>query len=151
MSYRTVVVGYDGSTEADLAVEAAADQVAPDGTVHVVTAFRPESNTRLIEHLQQLPEEFRYVYDQDAAEKDRQHTALARLRERGVSCTGHVVPDDPASAIMDVARREGAELVVVGSRGLGRVQRYVRGSVSTRVSTHAPTSVLIVHDPTPIR
>lgn len=145
MSYHTVVVGYDGSSDADLAVEAAADQIGPDGSVHVVTAFRPETNARLIEHFRQLPEEFRYVHDPHAAERERQHAALARLQERGVNCTGHVVPDDPATAIIDVARREAAELIVVGSRGIGAAQRYLRGSVSARVAAHAPTSVLIVH------
>ncbi|MFK5635896.1 MULTISPECIES: universal stress protein [unclassified Ornithinimicrobium] len=147
MVYHTVVVGYDGSSDADLAVEAAADQVGPNGTVHVVTAFHPESNARLLEHLQQLPEEFRYAYDPYHAENERQHAALARLQGRGVDCAGHVVPDDPATAIIDVARREAADLVVVGGRGLGAVQRFLRGSVSARVAVHAPMSVLIVHDP----
>ena len=147
MSKHTVVVGYDGSSDADRAVEAAADQVGPDGTVHLVTAFRPESNARLDQHLRELPEEFRYVYNQDAAERERQFPALARLRGRGVDCEGHVVPEDPATAIIDVAQREGADLVVVGSRGLGGVQRFIRGSVSVRVASHAPMSVLIVHEP----
>ncbi len=147
MSYHTVVVGYDGSGDADRAVDAAADQVAPDGTVHVVTAFHPESDTQLIEHLRQLPEEFRYIYDENAAETERLHAALATLHERGVHCEGHVVPDDPAVAILDVAQRERAELVVVGSRGLGGMKRFLRGSVSARVAAHAPMSVLIVHEP----
>jgi nucleotide-binding universal stress UspA family protein len=146
MPYHTVVVGYDGSGDADRAVEAAADQVAPDGTVHVVTAFHRESDNRLVEHLRQLPEEFRYVYDEDAVEKQRQQAALVMLQERGVDCEGHVVPDDPAVAILDVAQREGADLVVVGSRGLGGMKRFLRGSVSARVAAHAPMSVLIVQD-----
>ena len=146
MRYDTVVVGYDGSSDADRAVEAAADQVGPDGTVHVVTAFHPESTARLRQQLQQLPEEFRYTYDPAAAEKERQHPALVRLRERDVPCEGHIVSDDPATAIIDVAQREGADLVVVGSRGLGGVQRFLRGSVSARVAAHAPMSVLIVHE-----
>jgi nucleotide-binding universal stress UspA family protein len=146
MPYHTVVVGYDGSGDADRAVEAAADQVGPDGTVHVVTAFHPEPDNRLVEHLRQLPEEFRYVYDEDAVEKQRQQAALAMLQERGVDCEGHVVPDDPAVAILDVAQREGADLVVVGSRGLGGMKRFLRGSVSARVAAHAPMSVLIVQD-----
>jgi nucleotide-binding universal stress UspA family protein len=146
MPYHTVVVGYDGSGDADRAVEVAADQAGPDGTVHVVTAFHPEPDNRLVEHLRQLPEEFRYVYDEDAVEKQRQQAALAMLQERGVDCEGHVVPDDPAVAILDVAQREGADLVVVGSRGLGGMKRFLRGSVSARVAAHAPMSVLIVQD-----
>lgn len=145
MRYRTVVVGYDGSGDADRAVEAAAGQVGQEGTVHVVTAFRPDG--RLAEHLRQLPEEFRFAYDEFAAEKERQHAALATLQERGVGCEGHVVPDDPATAIIEVAQREGADLVVVGSRGLGGMKRFLRGSVSARVAAHTPMSVLIVHDP----
>ena len=147
MRYDTIVVGYDGSGDADRAVEVAADQVGPDGTVHVVTAFHPESTARLMQQLQQLPEEFRYTYDPDAAEKERQHPALSQLQDRGVHFEAHIVPDDPATAIIDVAEREGAELVVVGSRGLGDVQRFLRGSVSARVAAHAPMSVLIVHEP----
>jgi nucleotide-binding universal stress UspA family protein len=151
MSYDTVVVGYDGSSDADRAVEVAADQVSPDGTVHVVTAFHPESTARLIEQLRELPEEFRYTYDPDAAEKERQHPALERLRERGARGTGHIVADDPATAIIDVAEREGADLVVIGSRGLGGVKRFLRGSVSLRVAAHAPVSVLIVHETGTVR
>lgn len=151
MGYHTVVVGYDGSADADRAVEAAADQVGPNGKVHVVTAFHPETTARIIEHLKQLPEEFRYVYDQDAAETGRQQPALLRLQGRGVDCAGHVVPDDPATAIIDVAEREGADLVVVGSRGLGEVQRFLRGSVSARIALHAPMSVLVVHGPSDTR
>jgi nucleotide-binding universal stress UspA family protein len=147
MSYQTVVVGYDGSGDADQAVAAAADQVAPGGTVHVVTAYHPESNTRLIRTIEQLPEEFRYVYDPETSERERQQPALEQLASLGVSFEGHIVSDDAASAIIDVAGREQADLVVVGSRGLGGMQRFLRGSVSTRVATHAPTSVLIVHAP----
>ena len=147
MGYQTVVVGYDGSTDADLAVEAAADQADPDGKVHVVTASHPVSTARLVQELQDLPEEYRYVYDHDAAERARQHAALLRLRGRGVDGVGHVLPDDPATAILDVARREAADLVVVGSRGLGGMRRFLRGSVSSRIAAHAPMSVLIVHDP----
>lgn len=147
MSFENVVVGYDGSGHADRAVDAAADQVGSEGMVHVVTAFRQEADPRLVDHLRRLPEEFRYVYDPIADEEERQHAALQRLRDRGVQCAGHIVPDDPAAAILDVARREGADLVVVGSRGLGGMQRFLRGSVSARVATHAPMSVLVVHEP----
>lgn len=151
MSYRTIVVGYDGSSDADRAIAVAAEEVAPDGTVHVVTAFHPETSAQVARHLQELPEEFRYVYDTAAAESRTQEAALARLTEQGVQCAGHLVPDDPATAVIEVAEREGADLVVVGSRGIGRVKRFLRGSVSARVANHAPMSVLIVHDPATAR
>lgn len=148
MGYDKIVVGYDGSGDADRAIAAAADEVTPDGIIHVVTGFHPETNTQLGRHLQEIPEEFRYVYDPASTETEAQERALEALRQRGIECTGHVVPDDPATAIIEVAEREGAELVVVGSRGLAGVKRFLRGSVSARVATHAPMSVLIVHGPT---
>jgi nucleotide-binding universal stress UspA family protein len=50
----------------------------------------------------------------------------------------------PEYAILETAGREGADLVVVGSRGLSRVTRVLLGSVSEHVATHAHCSVLVV-------
>jgi nucleotide-binding universal stress UspA family protein len=147
MGHQTVVVGYDGSSNADRAVDAAADQVAQGGKVHVVTAYHPEPADAIMRSLGQLPEEYRYVWDPAGAERQRQDAALVHLRGRGVDCQGHVVADDAATAILDVALGEAADLVIVGCRGLGRVQRFLHGSVSSRVAAHAPTSVLVVHEP----
>jgi nucleotide-binding universal stress UspA family protein len=147
MRHRTVVVGYDGSANAARAVDAAAELTSADGVVHVVSAFHPQSKLQLAEQRAQIPEEFRYVFDPVAAERERQHPALATLEDRGVRYEAHVVEDDPATAIIDVAQREGADLVVVGSRGVGAVKRFMRGSVSARVAAHAPMSVFIVHEP----
>jgi nucleotide-binding universal stress UspA family protein len=46
--------------------------------------------------------------------------------------------------ICSVAEREGADLIVLGSRGLHAVGRALVGSVSDRVVQHAPCSVLVV-------
>jgi nucleotide-binding universal stress UspA family protein len=50
----------------------------------------------------------------------------------------------PADVICQVAEAEGADLVVMGSRGLGPVARFLIGSVSDKVVRHAPCSVLVV-------
>jgi nucleotide-binding universal stress UspA family protein len=145
MRHQTVVVGYDGSADAMQAVDAAVDLTSDTGVVHVVTAFHPVSRLELARHITSVPEEFRYVDDPIASEKELQQPAIDHLRERQVRCEGHVIEDDPASAIIDVAAREGADLIVVGSRGVGAVTRFVRGSVSARIAAHAPVSVYIVH------
>jgi nucleotide-binding universal stress UspA family protein len=46
--------------------------------------------------------------------------------------------------IADVAREERAQLIVVGDRGLTGIRRFLLGSVSERLSHHAPCNVLIV-------
>jgi nucleotide-binding universal stress UspA family protein len=52
----------------------------------------------------------------------------------------------PASLILDKARDSGADLIVIGARGRGRVGEFVLGSVSHRVAMHANCSTLIVKE-----
>jgi nucleotide-binding universal stress UspA family protein len=51
---------------------------------------------------------------------------------------------DPASGIVEAARNGNFDLVVVGHRGLSSIEAFLMGSVSNRVVTHAPCSVLVV-------
>ena len=59
---------------------------------------------------------------------------------------GHLVEDDAASALLALADDTDADLIVVGSRGLGRAARFLRGSVSSRIANHADRSVMIVKE-----
>lgn len=55
--------------------------------------------------------------------------------------------DTPAEAILAAAEKEKADLIVLGSRGLGPVKELLLGSVSHRVATHALCPTLIVNRP----
>ena len=68
------------------------------------------------------------------------HDALSK----GVEVETHVREGQPAEVIIHVANQEQADLIVVGSRGLTGIKRYLLGSVSSKVSEHAPCSVMIV-------
>jgi len=67
------------------------------------------------------------------------------LREAGVSYTFRQEIGHPADRIVRVAEHEKCDLIVIGSRGLSGVKEFLLGSVSSRVSHHAPCAVLIVH------
>ncbi|MGH2828948.1 MAG: universal stress protein [Actinomycetota bacterium] len=54
------------------------------------------------------------------------------------------VSGDPADMICDVAESEGADLIVVGNKGMTGAKRFLLGSVPNQVSHHAPCNVLIV-------
>jgi nucleotide-binding universal stress UspA family protein len=54
------------------------------------------------------------------------------------------VRGDPREAIVEAARKTGADLVVVGSHGRTGIGKLVLGSVASHVVTHAPCSVLVV-------
>lgn len=49
-----------------------------------------------------------------------------------------------AEALIEVAEDTGADLIVVGSRGLNAAERFLLGSVSQKVAQHAPCTVMVV-------
>lgn len=68
---------------------------------------------------------------------------VARGREHGVHVTFLIWEGDPGESIVDAARSEQVDLVVVGSHGRGRAGRFIIGSVSDHVVRHAPCPVLV--------
>lgn len=146
MKIQRVVVGYDGSEHARSAIEAATNLVADGGTVHVVVAYHAPSPTETAEMLESLPDEFKASYDPLANYQGRLDEAEHLIGATGVDHVGHLVSGRPAAAILDIADEVDADLIVVGSRGLGRASRFVRGSVSSRVASHAKRSFLVIHD-----
>ncbi|MDJ0771709.1 MAG: universal stress protein [Ilumatobacter sp.] len=145
MKAHTIVVGYDGSADARKALDVAVDHVADDGVVHVVTAYHELSRSQLMEVMAAMPDEYRQGFDPSATVRGYLRDAELLLDDEGVAHVGHFVDEHPAAAILDLADEVAADLIVMGSRGLGRVQRFLRGSVSARVANHATTSLMIVH------
>lgn len=71
--------------------------------------------------------------------------AAERAKELGVkSVSTRSVVDDPAEGILHVAKDVGAEMIVIGHRGLGRLKRAVLGSVAQKVLNHADCTVVSV-------
>ena len=50
----------------------------------------------------------------------------------------------PADAIVEYAEKNGIDLIVIGNNGAGAVERFLIGSVSSKVVSHAPCSVMVV-------
>src|SRR5262245_5461709 len=70
--------------------------------------------------------------------------AAAQARKESIEVQTHPVEADPADAILNVAEQTGADLIVVGNKGMTGARRYLLGSVPNNVSHHAPCSVIIV-------
>lgn len=146
MKLHRIVVGFDGSQTALEALDAAAQLIAPEGTIHIVVAFHLPSSSDTAQLLNELPAEFRDSFNPlQQPEADMQQAALY-LDKRNISHDEHLVNDHPAAAILDVADSVDAELIIVGSRGMSRSTRFLRGSVSTRVASHSTRSFMVVHD-----
>ena len=68
----------------------------------------------------------------------------ASTKVKGVSFDKFLKFGSPAEVIIKVAKKANVDIIVVGSRGLSSVRRYLLGSVSDDISMHARSSVLIV-------
>jgi nucleotide-binding universal stress UspA family protein len=133
---KRIVVGFDGSEHGRKALARAAD-IANGATVAVVAAANV---ARLLRDPGVAPV--------DPADAEARTQALAEAREylegrgiKGVFIEGH---GNPADVIVQEAEDSGADLIVIGTRGLNAAQRLVMGSVSTNVVHHAPCDVLVV-------
>jgi nucleotide-binding universal stress UspA family protein len=140
--YESIVVGTDGSDSATRAVDEATRLAGAVGaTLHVVSAFEPVRGARV----GGTPEGGAgpATLPADTKVQGVIEEAAARVRMSGVSVKTHTLTGDPADALIEVAGREHAGLIVVGSYGMHGMGR-VRGSVPNRVSHRARCSVLIV-------
>jgi nucleotide-binding universal stress UspA family protein len=133
-----IVVGTDGSTGARAAVlEAARLARALEHRVVVVSAYGQGGLTAL------SPDAMVHAGDGREAAEAALRLARSDLDPTGVEFDVRAVCGSPADAIVDVAKLEQADTIVVGSRGM-RGPRRLLGSVPNAVSHRAPCSVLIV-------
>jgi nucleotide-binding universal stress UspA family protein len=143
---RSIVVGTDGSEPADEAVRQATDMASREGArLHLVTAY-PDPQILRERTTGTGGGAYTIIDLRDVAESLVQRAARDALR-KSVEVETHVREGQPAEVIIDVANQEQADLIVVGSRGLTGIKRYLLGSVSSKVSQHAPCSVMIVRAP----
>jgi nucleotide-binding universal stress UspA family protein len=70
--------------------------------------------------------------------------AVAEIGEVPCEVQSGILEGNPAEAIIEVANNRKSDLIVMGSRGLGRLAGLVLGSTSQKVVAHAPCPVLIV-------
>jgi len=74
-------------------------------------------------------------------------TAAAQITKAGFKVDSSIEKGDPREAIIDAATQGHVDLVVLGSRGAGKVNRFLLGSVAESVMRHAPCSVQVVRIP----
>jgi nucleotide-binding universal stress UspA family protein len=145
--FKKIVCALDGSEHALKAARTACSLAAESGgeltflTVTKELKMTEEVRRYIrVEHLSEIPQ---YVLD----EMTEKIMAEAKdcARESGIkSAKTEVRMGHPARAIVDFAKRAKADLVVIGSRGLGDLEGVFLGSVSHKVATLAPCTCMIV-------
>lgn len=145
MTYQRIVVGTDGSETARRAVEHAAQLAASVGaSLIAVTAYDPHPQG-LDRDRAAAPDDIRWRITASGQADDHAQGAVRLAREVGVTQTTALSEAGTAAeALLDVAERRRADLIVVGSKGMSSPGRFLLGSVPNAVSHHAPCDVMIV-------
>jgi nucleotide-binding universal stress UspA family protein len=139
-----VLLAVDGSAAADVAVDLVQATPWPDGSaIHVLEAV----GTAAMIFGGPMPAAAYVDVELEAKLRDTARATLDGLRDRlerpGVTVSTAVVSGRAATAIIDAAHSLEVDLVVVGSRGYGLIERMLLGSVSAEVVDHAPCPVLV--------
>lgn len=144
MTYRTIVVGTDGSDTAVRAVTHAIGlAAADDARLVVVTAFERQGAE---EEDDRIPADVRWMLtDSNEAERHARH-GRELAHEAGVrDVVVQAIEGNPSEKLLETAEDFSADLIVVGSVGLTASTRFILGSVAGNVLHHAPCDVLVVH------
>jgi nucleotide-binding universal stress UspA family protein len=140
---KSIVVGYDGSEHSDRALDRAATMAQNGTEIVVVSAAEPLMRSG----------GFAGTLDVDPADaelvRENLQKAQQRLLEAGVTARAVEAHGKPADMLVEQAKERGADLIIVGKRGLNAVERAVLGSVSTKVVHDAECDVLVAAPETP--
>jgi nucleotide-binding universal stress UspA family protein len=141
-----VLVGFDGSANAEAAVQTVSDRAWPAGTrVSVVTVVDPRMTTGLAhpfvqERARANPEEPEPWWENSL------EAAADKIKRAGLDVSITIREGDPKLVLVAEASRWQADCIFLGYRGMSPIERLTLGSVSTAVASRAPCSVEVVHD-----
>ncbi len=119
--YSRVLVGSDGSDRAAKAVDRAVDVARAFGASLTVLGVGSS-------------DELKTALDRQVGEH----------ADAGVDIEVRIENGHPVQVLIDVAERDGYDLLVVGNKGMRGIERLMLGSVPNKLSHHLPCSLLIV-------
>ena len=136
---RTIVVGVDFSEAGRSALSCAIGLAkALEAEIHLV-------------HGLHIPPEVRLTSDWREQLRERAHQgireAIARVESEHVACDFSLSEDHPVPAILSLAEKVGADLIVIGAQGHSALEHVLLGSVAERTVRQARCPVLTVPPP----
>lgn len=140
-----ILIGVDDSPHSRAAVEYARKMTWPKGsTIQVLSVAHPVVATFAEAYVPPA------TYGGDLTQEVvRYHQETASGAERELQGTGlvteaKVLIGDPRTELVEAARAEGADLLILGSHGRTGIAKLLMGSVASHVVTHAPCSVMVI-------
>lgn len=143
-----ILLAVDGSPCSDTAVEEVSSRPWPDGSsIKVLSTFElpspptPEGWALPVNYFEEMDQA---LGKQAQNVVERAIEILKPRLNKTITVDGQTLPGSPQSVILDVAEDWGADLIVVGSHGYRALKRFLLGSVSHSVVSHAKCSVEVV-------
>jgi nucleotide-binding universal stress UspA family protein len=138
----TIVAAVDGSEQSVGAARTALDMARSAGaSVTFISVVRPPEGWWGLEGAPPSPEVLSEAVASGSRELNR---VVSELDTSGVTIEKVNELGDPASTIINLCERLDADMLVIGRRGAGLVERMMLGSVADRLAHHAPCALLIV-------
>jgi nucleotide-binding universal stress UspA family protein len=151
VSKMKILLAVDGSDCGDAAAEELAKRPwPPQSEVRVITAVEIPAPVGM-EPWAMSPDYFENleITVRQAAQAILESTLLKlkTITDKTLKISSEIIQGSPAQVIVDEAEHWGADLIIMGSRGLGVWNRLLLGSVSNAVVHHAKCSVEVVRTP----
>ena len=140
----TILLATDGSKEAELAASTAADLSArTDSELHIIHV----GEVPLVYH----PERhggYHVVYEKaESQARELLEAQVEKIKAAGATVAqAHLEMGRADEGIVELAESMGVGLIVMGTRGQGRIRRALMGSISESVVRHAHCPVTIVRE-----
>lgn len=137
--FKKILLAADGSAHALRAAEKAIDLAKIDPEAHVVVLYVVDSKTSKADVLRNLDTE-------GIAElrQQKMHSIEKKAQDAGVSYEMKIIRGEPGPSIVEYAKDNNIEVILIGSRGLNALQEFMLGSVSHKVAKHAKCPVMII-------
>lgn len=145
-AYKNIIVPTDGSVNSKRALEHAIVLASSLGAS--ITLVYVANIVSVISNFDQIPNASGYATEQVALDMEEEGKGVlddfAKEVPEGIDVKTVFEVGSPGPAVLSVAKKYKADLIVMGSRGLGPLKGLFMGSVSSYVVTHSGCPVLIV-------
>jgi nucleotide-binding universal stress UspA family protein len=140
-----ILMAHDGSKQADLALKRAMHLASKMNASLVVISVIPDLFTDFYIMMDVSDGESQGLSRTMAENTNRFMAGISEaLAKSGLEVATKVIFGSPAKTIIDIAKSEKVDMIVVGSHGRTGPEKFLLGSVTSRVVDHAPCDVLVV-------
>ena len=136
--FRKIMIGYDGSAQADKAVDVALSLAESfDCAVLVLAVARPPEPATSVE-MEAMLDDAREHYEEGFTK------ILEKAKGHDVTITTDIAVGHPAEQIVHRAEIDKVDLIILGRRGMSLFEKWLLGSVSERVLRYAHCPVMVI-------